>query len=364
VSPYKINVKSELSSVDVRVLVCELRERLVGARVDKAYQVGAKELVLKLFGRGTMDVVVAPNFMCVTRYRRPAPKKPSSFAMQLRKRLGGAFIRDVSQHGFDRIVEFYFDEFVLIFELFSRGNVILCAKDMKIIGLLEWQKWKDRTLGVGKPYEYPPLGLDPFAVGEKSFTETMSGSGRTVAAALATKMGLGGYYAERVCAAAGVDPKADYADVDGGRLWEAFTGFLARVDGPVEARLSEDNVTPFGGEGEPHPSFNDAIDEYFSARQTAQAGVAASSKVDERRAHLAEILRKQEEAFERAKTESVEAKAKGDLIYQRMGEINGVIAFVRESRKSKMGEEDILAGLEGYGIVKGLKGHVLTVDLL
>jgi predicted ribosome quality control (RQC) complex YloA/Tae2 family protein len=168
-----LNVKSELSSVDLRVLVKELRPRLIGMRLDKAYQVGRKELVLKLFGRGSADFVVAPNFMCVSSYKRPAPKTPSSFSMQLRKHLSAAFIRDVVQHGFDRIVEVHFDGHILVLELFSRGNVIFCDKQMKILGLLEWQRWKDRMLGVGKTYEYPPSVVDPFVVDEEGFRQMM-----------------------------------------------------------------------------------------------------------------------------------------------------------------------------------------------
>ncbi|MFH0863190.1 MAG: NFACT family protein [Candidatus Altiarchaeota archaeon] len=347
----------------MRVLSGELRQQLIGCGVDKAYQIGRKEIVLKLFGRGSHEFVAAPNFICLTKYKRPAPKDPSSFVMQLRKHLSGKVIRDFSQHGFDRIVEFHFDEHILVFELFSRGNVLLLGRDMKILGLLEWQRWKDRMLGVGKTYEYPPLGIDPFEIGAQRFREVMASSERGVAASLATRMGLGGSYAESVCAGAGIDTKASYADVDGGVLWSAFRAFLERVGGGVDARISDGNVTPFGGEGEQYPSFNEAVDEYFSRLEDTQASDVQDTKTEDRRIKIAEVLRKQEDAYGRAKVEARDEKIRGDLIYQRMGELNAVIAYVRDARKSGLSDGEILKGLQPYGIVKGLKGYSLSLDI-
>jgi predicted ribosome quality control (RQC) complex YloA/Tae2 family protein len=356
-------VKSELSSVDVRALVRELASALPGARVDKAYQVGERELVLKLFGRGSLELVVAPNFMCLTRYKRPAPKEPTPFAMQLRKRLSGAAVRGVVQHGFDRIVELRFDEYVLILELFSRGNVILCDASMKILGLLDWQRWRDRTVGVGRLYEYPPAAADPFGFDEAGFLGVLGDSGRGVAATMATRMSLGGYWAERVCAQAGVDPKASSGDADAAALWGAFRTLLARLDGPVDARVFPDNVVPFGEGGEAKPTFNEAVDDYFSVREAAGMTQVASAEADVRMARLAEILRAQEEALSGARVEEKLEKERGDAIFQRLGEINEVAALVRDARRGGASDGAILESLAGYGFVRDLKGFSLTLEI-
>jgi len=358
-----INVKTELSSVDVRVLAAELRERLLGLRVEKAYQVGEHQVVLRLHGRGSADLVASSNYLCVSRYRRPVPQAPSSFAMQLRKRLGGAFLRDFIQHGFDRIVELRFDEYVLVIELFSKGNVILCDKEMKIIGLLDWQRWKDRTLGVGRPYEYPPQQVNPFDVDEAAFMRIMGESERPIAATLATKLSLGGYFAERICADAGFDPKALWSDVDGSVLWGAFEDFRMRVDLPAEARLFDDNVLPFGEGGDPQPSFNDAVDEYFSSRESVKLEAQARSGAEDALKKLEDILARQREAVVRSNEGAVIEQAKGDLLYQRMGDVQAVVSHIKEARRAGRSDKEILDELREWGIVSGLDGLTLTLDL-
>lgn len=352
-------MKTELSSVDLRVLVREFQELLVGSRVDKVFQVGERELVFRLYGGGSRELVYNPDFICLTRYRRTPPKQPSSFAMQLRKHLRGKEITGVRQHGFDRVVELLFDEYVLVFELFSKGNAILCDNDMNILGLLDWQKWRARTLGVGKKYEYPPEVTDPYEVDRGGFDRIMEESGKGVAATLATKFSLGGEYAEQVCEKAGVKPDAEEG---GEELWQAFKSFLERVGGEVDARVSEDDVTPFGGDGEKKETFNDAVDDYFSRKEIAEKKDVIESRVDDRRGKIEDILRKQEEALEDAEKRAEEEKGIGDAIYARMVEVEEAGAKARELRDRGLSDEEILQELRRYGFVKGVSGPELVLE--
>lgn len=356
-------MKNELSGADIRVLARELSTMLEGAIFDKAYQVGERELVLRFRGRGSLDLVLAPNYVCATRYRRPAPKTPSSFAMQLRKRLGGERVASVSQHGFDRIIEIRFESHILVIELFSKGNIILAGNDWKIIGLLEWQRWKDRTLGVGRIYEHPPGGPEPGNVSEEEFVKSLETSGKSVAATLATKYNLGGRYAEQVCEAAGIDPKEKYDGTAGEAVWKAYGSFMEKVGRPANARIREDDVTPFGGEGEPRDTFNDAVDDYFSKREDADRKDKREAEDTVRRAKISEILAKQEAAYAKATEDAANGKLAGDAIYQHMGELNAAYHIVKEGRRSGLSDDDIIRRLADTGIKAELKGHELTVEL-
>ncbi len=356
-------MKGELSSVDLRVLVRELRAALSGLRLDKAYQVGGRELVFKFYGRGSVDVVVAPNFMCLTRFKRQTPKMPSSFSMQLRKNLAGSQVIDVRQHGFDRIVEFEFEGKIVVVELFSKGNLILCDKGYKILGLLDWQKWKDRTLGVGQTYSYPPAVVDPYSIGFDEFKNLMEESGKKAASTLATRLSLGGYYAELVCKNAHVDAKAGYGEYSVEGLWESFKSFLDEVDGEVRARATGDNVTPFGGEGTEFTTYNEAVDEYFSKMQASDELHEAETVADDKRKKYVEIHVRQVKALDDARRMSLEGKAVGDLLYQRMDEMKEVLDYVRKERRNGVGDGEILAGLKKWDFVKGLKGYELTLEL-
>ena len=75
---------------------------------------------------------------------------------------------------------------------------------MRILGLLEWQKWRHRVLGVGKVYEYPPAGVNVFEIDESGFRSLFSGCESSVVSVLASVLGLGGFIAEEICLMAGV----------------------------------------------------------------------------------------------------------------------------------------------------------------
>ncbi|HEX55027.1 MAG TPA: fibronectin-binding domain-containing protein, partial [Candidatus Altiarchaeales archaeon] len=198
-------MKEGLSSIDIGILAREFDQELKSGRIERIYQISERELKIRVYVRnkGSLDLIITPRYVCITKYERKAPRVASSFAMQLRKYLNGAFIKSVSQHKFDRIIEFELEKkdtrFFLVAELFSRGNVILCDSNRRIIGLLEWQKWSDRKLGVSNEYKYPPEVLNPLEIEFDKFKRILKNSERSIVATLARDLGLGGIFAEEIC---------------------------------------------------------------------------------------------------------------------------------------------------------------------
>ena len=340
-------MKSQLSSIDVRILSKELEEGLTSARVDKIYQISKRELKIKLHraGHGSLDLIVAPNFLCLTRYSRPAPKDASSFAMQLRKHLSGGFMREVRQHGFDRILEFLIEnkgkEYTLVVELFSKGNVILLDSDKKIIGLLEWQKWKHRKLGVGQFYEYPPEGVDAAAIDAGEFDRILSGSEKGIAATLATGLGLGGLYAEELCMDSKVDKNKISKTLDEKEkkdLFESLRNLLGRELEPMIVLKDDEmvDIIPFeletyrGFEQKRLESFNDAVDEYFSKQEFEEKEGKAKSGFEEKLNRLKEIEQGQRKSLEELGEKSEEYRRVGDLIYQNLQDVDLVAGRVKK----------------------------------
>jgi len=340
-------MKSRLSSIDVRILSKELHEGLTSARVDKIYQISKRELKIKLHraGHGSLDLIVAPNFLCLSRYSRPAPKDASSFSMQLRKHLSGGFIRDVKQHGFDRILEIAIDNkgknYILIIELFSKGNVLLLDSDKKIIGLLEWQKWKHRKLGVGQVYEYPPEGVDTSAIDAGEFGMILSGSEKGIASTLATGLGLGGLYAEELCMNSEIDKDKISKNLDEKKkkiLFKSLRKLLDRELSPMVVLKDGEmtDIIPFeletykNFEQKGLESFNDAVDEYFSRQEFEEKEDKAESGFEEKLKRLQEIEQGQRKSLEELGEKSDEYRKVGDLIYQNLQDVESVMERVKK----------------------------------
>ena len=98
-------MKKQLTSFDLYVLSEELNGALKNARINKIYQIAERELRIKLHSaEGSKDLIIAPNYLCISKYSRPVPREPTAFAMQLRKHLEGGFIRKISLHEFDCVL--------------------------------------------------------------------------------------------------------------------------------------------------------------------------------------------------------------------------------------------------------------------
>lgn len=362
-------MKTQLSAVDLRFLAKELNEHLQAARLDRAYQMGEKELKIRFHtpGKGSTDLIIAPGYVCMTKFARKVPERPTSFAMQLRKRLCNAYVREVRQHGFDRVLEIAVSaregEYLLIAEFFSRGNVFLCDAERRILGLLEWQKWKDRTLGVGQTYQYPPEGRDPFGIDCGTLKKLLRDSGKKLASTLATDAGLGGAYAEEVCLFSGLEKDAvskELSDQDAEKVYKAFTKVIdsIRIGEAKPAVVVKDgadvDVVPLdirvyeGFEKKRFASFNEAVDEFFSREEFRDVKEKTDAKLLAEMEKLRAIERKQNDVIRRFERESVEYKDVGDALYQNYPAVEELISAVKYARSKGVSWEEIKKRM--YGI--------------
>ncbi|MFH0860455.1 MAG: NFACT family protein [Candidatus Altiarchaeota archaeon] len=381
-------MKSELSSVDIYVLTRELDQQLRGRRFDKFYQIAEKTLKIRL-RQVKQDLIIAKNYLCLSDFDRKSPERPSSFAMQLRKHLSGGIIESVSQHSFDRIVIFSVNvgdrRYSLVAELFSKGNIFLLDSEWTILGLLEWQKWRDRTLGVGVKYSFPPSQMNPFESDPDAVGVVILKSDKRLAATIATELNLGGSYAEEMCILSGVDKNRTASDLtkyEGESILKALGEFSKTVkeagnpvivlDGGEPADISPMMLKKFERlEVRKTETFNQAVDELFSPRDMMQSQSAAESEATEKEEKLARIRSEQESAIKKLEEKARVSKNRGDLIYQSLNEIQTVVDQIRKARDAGLSDKDIMEKFEQgkkkdiieAKLVKSLKKDKLVLDL-
>ena len=330
--------KSDMSSLDVRAAVRELRGYR-GARVDKAYETGPAELLLRLRGgdppRRLEVSILVGKAMHLTTLPRETPEKPSSFVMNLRKHLSNAFVDDVRQHGFDRIVEVVSNRkdgrYVLVVELFHEGNVVL-VKDDRIVTPLLHQSWATREVRPGAEWVPPPARADPATFSREEFFAKVRGSNADAVRTLATEVNLGGQLAEEVCAQAGVPknrPVMELSDAEVEALLASLRALMERVEhgplDPVVVKRGEDkvDVAPFplkahereGLELVRYPTFHEALDAYFGKAVTVERVDPRLKKLEEEKVKVQRMLDAQTAALVRFEREEADAKRKGDLLY-------------------------------------------------
>ncbi len=160
-----VKVKKSLTSLDIAVVIRELRE-LEGCFIDNIYvDEGTGAYVFKIKGsEGVKYLLIEPGVRIhLTRY---IVKLSHAGRVGLFRRFcRGAKISLVRQVGFERIVEIVVrrreDEYVVIVELLPRGIVaVVDSKTGKVLVSSSDIKVKDRSVFPGSTYRYPPLMRD------------------------------------------------------------------------------------------------------------------------------------------------------------------------------------------------------------
>lgn len=341
-----------MSNVDVFAVTNELNELLSDARVDKAYQ-PLKDTVIVRFhvpGEGRVDVVMQAGVRIHrTRYPPENPRTPPSFPMLLRKYLKGGIVRSVSQHGFDRIVEIKVErdqEYTLVVELFSKGNIILLNQEGEIILPLKRKTWSDRRIASHEKYAYPPSrGLNPLKYELHELTEILKNSDTDLIRTLA-RSGFGGLYAEEIVLRTGLDkenPASDLSSEDIQRIHEAIRETFSPLESldlkphiikdgeedvlPIELRVYEKRPREY------FESFNDAADEFFSSVFREEIKRVHEERWAREVGRFEKRLRIQKETLEKFRKTIETSTRKGELIYANYQRIQEILDSIRDARE-------------------------------
>ncbi len=200
-----------LDGIFLHLLSEELKEVLVGAKVDKIHQTQKVELVLTMRTRaGAYRLLLsasgnAPR-LHLTTHSIENPPKPPMLCMLLRKHLGGGTLVDIEQVGLDRILKLVFScvneigdrvERTLVVEIMAQySNIILLDENSCIIDSVkrvDKTKSSVREVLPGLNYVLPPQQnkMNVLEHGtEEIFNEVTAKNTRLSAAILASLEGV------------------------------------------------------------------------------------------------------------------------------------------------------------------------------
>src|SRR5659263_111283 len=355
-------MKQEMSSVDVAALVRELHPRLLDSKITKIYQHSPDEIRigLHIFKEGRTNLIIeAGKRFHLTKHPETAQKLPPAFPMLLRKHLTGGRITDIVQYDFDRIIILHIQRGVyksmLLIELFSRGNIVLLDSEKRIILPLKSISFRDRKVRGGETYELPAAQLSPITTTAEELKEMFTHSDSDIVRTMATKMKMGGQYSEEVCIHAGIEKSTlakDLIDLT------PIQNSLAEVFKPLSTELTPHIITKNGmkidvlpfplSQNEKNeklffPTFNEALDEYFSseAKKKNEAVKEAETKNDEKTGLYEHRLQKQVLALTKFRDEEQKLVHKGELIYAHYQTCDGVLIAINNAREKGYSWDDI-----------------------
>lgn len=363
-------MKTETTSLDLHFIVKEL-QLLVGGKVDKLYEQkeDRKSFMFRFHvpGLGKQQLkLMVPNFVYLTDFKEQFPDVPPGYCMFLRKRLGNARLRRIEQVGFERILELEFEtkdqKYIMIIELFSKGNVILCNPDYKIVSPLENKNWGVRTVRGGIKYEFPPKQTNTLELSEGDFSEIIKKSKKNIVKSLAVDFGLGGLYAEELCIRAKLDKELEAKKLDDKQIKKLHKEInklhSAATHKPVLYENGE--LTPFVLEqfkdvkNKAFKTFNEALDSELS-KNLEKAEIKSQEDVKkEKENKIQVILDEQEQRIDGLEKSISENTKKGELIYEHYNDVKQILELLKKAR-DKYSWEEIKEKIKDHKIIKEIK---------
>ena len=336
-------MKASITSFDLRVLVAEW-QGLLGGHVDKIYQRDDEVMFrINVPDRGKIELYSkAGQWLCLHEVE-DKPESPPPFAQTLRRLLDNARVTAVEQRGLDRIAIFRVERgperFDIVFEVFSRGNLVL-VRDAVIVAVMFPQKFKDRDVQVGERYSYPVSGIDSLDLDRDGFAKALQGAKGQVVRILATVLNLGGTYAEELCLRAGVDKETRVKDLQDGQidsLYTALNNIAVAIDQekrpavvlqegraidatPIELRQYREM------ERREFPTFNEALSHFLTiAEPQVEVRDDVAAKFERR-------IAQQRETLQKLREEAMLLEAQAVFLYGHYAVLDELLRSIREAR--------------------------------
>jgi len=352
-----------LSSFDIYVIAKDLRE-LQGSYIDKIYQLSKNEILIRFRNIKTnkKENIFIRNgkLICITEKNFETPKRPSVFAMTLRKYLQNGRIIDVKQHEFDRILKIEIGKkeglYTLVVEFFSDGNIILVNPEEKIILPFIRQRWAHREIKGKEKYNPPPAQINPFELTFEKFKEIIKESDKDIVRTLAVNLNLSGFIAEEICKRVKIDKEKDIKNLNEKELKTIFvtlTDFLKifknKKANPIFVKKNDKiiDIVPFEFEIykkynlKKTDSFVRALDNFIEKTKKEKKEGKEESKAEKKLGKLKRQKKQQEEAIKKMEEQIVEEKKKGDLIYLHYNEIEKILKDIQKILDLKDKKDEI-----------------------
>ena len=310
-------------------------------------------------------LIEAGRRISITSYSYQIPKKPTQFAMALRKYLRDSKLENVRQHDFDRIVVLSFKGkeglFELHIELFGEGNIILVDEEGVIKHALKQKKMKDRTIARGIKLEYPPKrGLDPLTITPNQLYEAIKNEKTSLAAALVKHLNAPKELIEETLHQCKIPIDVKASDISGDKAEEIVNVMKKIIDQVKDGSLNPNiiylngnpiTVLPIDfqsieGERRYYQSFNQAVDDFFSKIFAGEVKKAMLSPVQEEIDKLRATLRQQQRKIEELEQEASRNYTLGHLVLNNLSLLDEALSQIVAMRKLGLTWEQVLSEVE------------------
>ncbi|KAI9260165.1 fibronectin-binding protein A N-terminus-domain-containing protein [Sporodiniella umbellata] len=382
-------MKQRFNALDVRATVSNLRERLIGIRLQNVYDVNAKTFIFKFAKPDDKELVLVESGTRIhtTQFSREKSNIPTPFCAKLRKHLRTRRVTNIRQLGVDRIVDFEFAGgeksigYHIICEFYASGNVILTDHEYRILALLRAvQPTETLKIAVGEIYNIQAILNDFKKVDNEQLKAALSSAGPkdNLKKILNIKFDYGPAMVEHIIMEADLDPNMKVAtDFDCSEnspmmqsLLQGFErademivetgskvpkGYIVLLDDPKEKKNDTDEeVMEIYDEFHPHlykqfnkrkykefDTFDKAVDEFFSSIEAQKLELKTRRQEDAAMKKIESVRLEQEKRVETLLNQQLTNTRKAQLIELNLQLVDAAITIIRNAVASQMDWQDL-----------------------
>ncbi|KAI8884094.1 hypothetical protein K501DRAFT_294252 [Backusella circina FSU 941] len=360
-------MKQRFNALDVRATVINLRERLVGIRLQNVYDVNQKTFLFKFAKPDFKELVLVRKYL---RTRR---------------------VTNVRQLGIDRIVDFEFAGgeksmgYHLICEFYASGNIILTDQDYTIIALLRIVPPTDTLkVAVGETYNIKSVLTDFEKVDVHKVKEVLARAGPkdTLKKILNIGFEYGPAMIEHIILEAGLDPNmkvtTQFDSSEGSPMLSSLLDGFKKGDDIIESTKNEvpngyiilldeknipnkekkeqeeqeeieiyDEFHPFlykqfeGRKHKDYPLFDKAVDEFFSAIEAQKLELKSRRQEEAALKKLDAVRKEQASRVQTLLDQQITNVRKAQLIEMNLQLVDAAITIIRNAVASQMDWQDL-----------------------
>lgn len=303
----------DINSLEISFLVKFLKEVLVNSKIQKVKQIAENTFALELYKLKKREYLIVSNQTIFLSNKNYKTSSLTNLGQILRKRLTNQVIESIRQHEFDRIIEIETKDYILILELFNKGNLILVSKpDKKIMTASRFKSWKDREIKPKREYKYPPSNINPFKLTLSQLKKNLGK--KEIVKVLAKDFGFGGEIAEKICEKLKIDKTSKKINVL--RLYN----FMKNI----------------------HQEFNELKNINEKLKKDFELKLRSETEKEKLKEKFKRIKEEQERALKKWKEKEEEYRKIGKLLYEKYEEVKKQI----DSGKKEVKLNDLTVRLD------------------
>jgi len=339
----------QISSFDLYFFTRELKE-FIGSRLDTFF-FDNNLFSIRLYQKFKGQYYIVSNMgkYIYLSTKREGSSSSTPFVQFLRKNISNAFISNIEQVDFERIIKFTIEKkkdveittYCLYLELFAPGNVILTDSSNKILNLLFRKNFKDRILKIKGDYILPPkrdLSIIDFDV--KKFKESIKASELNLVKFLATALGIGGKYSEEICFICEINKNKAINEITDKEIHKIKDVATALLEKKINSKIVLNdknepiNFIPFEFESiksknKESTTFNDSLKIYFNSNNEEKD--IREVQFNNELKKLQNRLLKQQKMLEEVQSSYEKNNNIGNKIYENYAEIEELLKIAKNN---------------------------------